>query len=44
MLEQEDKIVEEYKKQIIQMINNIEDINILEYLIEYIKLIIETEE
>ena len=36
--------MEDYKQNIIQMINDIEDVNLLEYLNEYIKLIIETEE
>lgn len=36
--------MEDYKQNIIQMINNIEDVNLLEYLNEYIKLMIETEE
>lgn len=36
--------MEEYKTNIIQMINNITDINLLEYLEEYIKLMIETGE
>lgn len=36
--------MEDYKQNIIQMINDIDDVNLLEYLNEYIKLIIETEE
>ena len=36
--------MDEYKQNIIQMINGIEDINLLEYLNEYIKLTIEAEE
>lgn len=36
--------MEDYKQNIIQMINDIEDVNLLEYLNEYIKLMIETEE
>ena len=36
--------MEEYKNNIIQMINNITDINLLEYLEEYIKVMIETGE
>ena len=35
--------MDEYKKKIIQMINEIENINLLEYLYEYIKLTIEAE-
>lgn len=36
--------MDEYKQNIIQMINKIEDINLLEYLHEYIKLTVEAEE
>lgn len=36
--------MDEYKQNIIQMINEIEDINLLEYLHEYIKLTIKAEE
>lgn len=36
--------MDEYKKKIIQMINEVEDINLLEYLHEYIKLTIEAED
>ena len=35
--------MDECKKNIIQMINEVEDINLLEYLHEYIKLTIEAE-
>lgn len=35
--------MDDYKQNIIQMINGIEDINLLEYLFEYIKLTIEAE-
>ena len=36
--------MDDYKNNIIQMINGIDDINLLEYLEEYIKLMIETGE
>lgn len=36
--------MEDYKNNIIKMINDITDINLLEYLEEYIKLMIETVE
>lgn len=36
--------MDDYKQNIIQMINDINDINLLEYLHEYIKSTIETEE
>lgn len=35
--------MDDYKQNIIQMINDINDINLLEYLHEYIKLTIEAE-
>lgn len=35
--------MDDYKQNIIQMINEVEDINLLEYLYEYIKLTIEAE-
>lgn len=35
--------MDDYKQNIIQMINDIDDINLLEYLNEYIKLTIEAE-
>ena len=35
--------MDECKRNIIQMINEVEDINLLEYLHEYIKLTIEAE-
>ncbi len=35
--------MDDYKQEIIQMINEIEDFNLLEYLHEYIKLTMETE-
>lgn len=36
--------MDDYKNNIIKMINDINDINLLEYLEEYIKLMIETVE
>ena len=36
--------MEEYKQNIIKMVNSINDIDLLEYLNEYIKLTIEAEE
>lgn len=36
--------MDDYKNNIIKMINDINDINLLEYLEEYIKLMIETGE
>ena len=36
--------MDDYKNNIIKMINDITDINLLEYLEEYIKLMIETVE
>lgn len=38
------KKMEEYRQNIIKMVNNINDLDLLEYLNEYIKLTIEAEE
>lgn len=38
------KKMEEYKQNIIKMVNSINDFDLLEYLNEYIKLTIEAEE